>query len=90
MNKLFYIVLHLQEFKLDPVELFELRHELIYLLYYHLVLQISMASSGPELDLDLLTMRKEEVPMPKVIYTPMCFCGDNCKLVKCNVLGVPV
>jgi hypothetical protein len=46
-----------------------------------------MYSSGPELDLDLLTMRKEEVAVPKVIHTLMFYCGDNCKLVKCNVHG---
>ena len=46
-----------------------------------------MASLGPELDLDFLTMRKEEVAVPKGTYTPIFFCGDDCKLVKCKVLG---
>jgi hypothetical protein len=45
-----------------------------------------MASSGPKLDLELLTSRKDKVAVPKGIHTPMCYCGDNCKLVKCNVL----
>jgi hypothetical protein len=40
-----------------------------------------MASSGPKLNLELLTMRKEEVALPKGIH------GDNCKLVKCKVVG---
>jgi hypothetical protein len=39
------------------------------------------------LDLELLTMSKEEVVMPKRIHTPMCYCGDNCKLVMCKVAG---
>ena len=46
-----------------------------------------MASSGPELDLELLTSRKDKVAVPKGIHTPMCYCGDNCKLVKCNILS---
>jgi hypothetical protein len=46
-----------------------------------------MAASGPELDLELLTTRKEVVVVPKGIHTPMCYCGDNCKVVKCKVLG---
>ena len=46
-----------------------------------------MASSGRELDLEFLTTRKDNVAVPKEINTPMCFCGDNCKLVKCKVLG---
>jgi hypothetical protein len=48
---------------------------------------LSMASTGPELDLELLTRRKDNVPVPKGIHTPMCYCGDNCKFMKCNVLG---
>jgi hypothetical protein len=46
-----------------------------------------MASSGPELDLDFLTKRKDNVEVPQGIDTLMCFCGDNCKLVRCKVLG---
>jgi hypothetical protein len=46
-----------------------------------------MASSGSELDLDFLTKRKDNVEVPQGINTPMCFCGDNCKLVRCKVLG---
>jgi hypothetical protein len=46
-----------------------------------------MASSGPELDLDFLTKRKDNVEVPHGINTLMCFCGDNCKLVRCKVLG---
>jgi hypothetical protein len=46
-----------------------------------------MASSGPKLDLELLTSRKDNVAVPKGIHTPMCYCGENYKLVKCNVLG---
>jgi hypothetical protein len=46
-----------------------------------------MASSGPELDLDFLTKRKDNVEVPQRIYTPMCFCGDSCKFVRCKVLG---
>jgi hypothetical protein len=53
----------------------------------HLFCRLSMASTGPELDPELLTSRKDKVPVPKGIHTPMCYCGDNCKLVKCNVLG---
>jgi hypothetical protein len=45
-----------------------------------------MASTGPELDLELLTSRKDKISVPKWIHTPMCYCSDNCKLVKCNVL----
>jgi hypothetical protein len=40
-----------------------------------------MASSGPKLDLEFLTKRKDNVEVPKRIETPMCFCGGNCKLV---------
>jgi hypothetical protein len=46
-----------------------------------------MAASGPELDLELLTTRKEVVAVPKGIHTPMFYCGDNCKVFKCKVLG---
>jgi hypothetical protein len=46
-----------------------------------------MASSGPELDLDFLTKRKDNVEVPQGIDTPMCFCGDSCKLFRCKVLG---
>jgi hypothetical protein len=46
-----------------------------------------MASSGPELDLDFLTKRKDNVEVPQGIDTPMCSCGDTCKLVRCKVLG---
>jgi hypothetical protein len=46
-----------------------------------------MASSGPELDLDFLMKRKDNVEVPHGIDTPMCFYGDNCKLVRCKVLG---
>jgi hypothetical protein len=46
-----------------------------------------MASTGPELDLELLTSRKDKVSVPKGIHTPTCYCGDNYKLVKCNGLG---
>jgi hypothetical protein len=46
-----------------------------------------MASPGTELDLDFLTKRKDNVEMPQGIDTPMCFCGDSCKLVRCKVLG---
>ena len=49
--------------------------------------RFAMASSGPELDLEFLTKRKDIVEVPQGIDTPMCFCGDNCKLVKCKVLG---
>jgi hypothetical protein len=46
-----------------------------------------MASLGPELDLEFLTKRKDNVKVPKGIDTPMCFCGDKCKLVRYTVLG---
>jgi hypothetical protein len=46
-----------------------------------------MAALGSELDLELLTMSKEVVAVPKGIHTPMCYCGDNCKIVKCKVIG---
>jgi hypothetical protein len=46
-----------------------------------------MASSCPELDLEFLTKRKDNVEVPQGIDTPMCFFGDNCKLVRCKVLG---
>jgi hypothetical protein len=46
-----------------------------------------MASSIPELDLEFLTKRKDNVEVPKGIHTTMCFYGDNCKLVRCTVLG---
>jgi hypothetical protein len=46
-----------------------------------------MAASCPELDLELLTTRKEVVAVPKGIRTPMCYCGDNCMVVKCKDLG---
>jgi hypothetical protein len=46
-----------------------------------------MASSGPELDFDFLTKRKDNVEVPQEIDTPMCFYGDSCKLVRCKVLG---
>lgn len=31
-------------------------------------------------------MKNEEVVVPKGRYTPMCYCGDNCKLVKCKIV----
>jgi hypothetical protein len=46
-----------------------------------------MATSGPELDLKLLTKTKVNVEVPNGIHTPMCFCGDSCKVVRCKVLG---
>jgi hypothetical protein len=46
-----------------------------------------MASMGLELDLELLTSRKDKLQVPKGIHTPRCYCGDNCKLVKFNILG---
>jgi hypothetical protein len=52
----------------------------------HMFCRLSMASTGPELDLEFLTSRKDKVEVPKGIHTLMCYCGDNCKLVKCNVL----
>jgi hypothetical protein len=30
---------------------------------------------------------RTKVAVPKGIHTLMCYCGDNCKLVKCNILG---
>jgi hypothetical protein len=45
-----------------------------------------MASSGPELDLEFLTSRKEEIAVSKGIHTLMCFYGDNCNLVKCMIV----
>jgi hypothetical protein len=53
----------------------------------HFFCRLSMASLGLELHLELLTSRKDKVAVPKGIHTPMCYCGDNSKLVKCNVLG---
>jgi hypothetical protein len=47
----------------------------------------AMASLGPELDLEFLMERTDNVEVPQGIDTPMCFCGDNCKLVRCKVLG---
>jgi hypothetical protein len=47
----------------------------------------AMASSGLELDLEFLTKRKDNVEVLKRTYTFMCFYGDNCKLVRCKVLG---
>jgi hypothetical protein len=44
-------------------------------------------SSGPEVLLELLRMRKVTVPVPRGIHVPMCFCGDDCKLVQCKVVG---
>jgi hypothetical protein len=32
-----------------------------------------MASSGPELDLELLTSKKDKVAVPKGIHNPMCY-----------------
>jgi hypothetical protein len=55
--------------------------------YFSSFFRLSMTSSGPELDLELLTSRKDKVVVPKGIHTPMFYCGDNCKLVKCNILG---
>jgi hypothetical protein len=46
-----------------------------------------MACSGPEFYLDFPTKRKDNVKVPQGIDTPMCFCGDNWKLVRCKVLG---
>jgi hypothetical protein len=48
--------------------------------------RFAIASSGPELDLDFLTKRKDNVEVPQGIDTHMCFCGDNCNLVRCKVL----
>jgi hypothetical protein len=47
----------------------------------------ALASSSIELDLEFLTKRKDNVEVPQGIDTPMCFCGDNCKIVRCKVLG---
>jgi hypothetical protein len=49
--------------------------------------RFAMVSSGPELDLEFLTKRKDNVKVPQGIDTPMCFCCDNCKFVRCTVLG---
>jgi hypothetical protein len=46
-----------------------------------------MASSGPELDLEFLTKRKDNVEVPQGIDAHMCFCGENSKLVRCKVMG---
>jgi hypothetical protein len=46
-----------------------------------------MASSGPELDLYFLTKRKDNIKVPQGIDTPICFCGDNYKLVRCKIPG---
>jgi hypothetical protein len=46
-----------------------------------------MASVGPKLDLEFLTKSKDNVEVPKGIETPICFFGDNCKLVRCKILG---
>ena len=32
-------------------------------------------------------MRKVKVRVPEGMHVPMCFCGDDCMLVKCEVLG---
>jgi hypothetical protein len=53
----------------------------------HLFCRLSMPSMGPGLDLEFVTSRKDKVEVPKGTHTPMCYCGDDCKLVKCNVLG---
>jgi hypothetical protein len=37
--------------------------------------------------LELFTTRKEKVAVPKGINIPMCYYGDNCKVIKCMVLG---
>jgi hypothetical protein len=62
--------------------------------FWHLIVLIlfcrfAMASSCPELDLEFLTKRKDNVEVPQGIDTTMCFFGDNCKLVRCKVLGTP-
>jgi hypothetical protein len=49
--------------------------------------RFAMASSGLDLDLEFLMKRKDNVEVPQEIDTPMCLCGDNCKLVRCTVLG---
>jgi hypothetical protein len=46
-----------------------------------------MASSDPELDLEFLTKRKDNVEVPQGIDAHMCFCGENSKLVRCKVMG---
>jgi hypothetical protein len=46
-----------------------------------------MVSFGPELDLEFLTKRMDNVEVPKGFNTPMCLCGDKCKLARCTVLG---
>jgi hypothetical protein len=53
----------------------------------HLFCRLSMASTGPELDLEFLNSRKDKVEVPKVIHTPMCYCGNNCKLVSATFSG---
>ena len=32
-------------------------------------------------------MRKDATEVPKGSHTPMCYCGDSCKLVKCKAVG---
>jgi hypothetical protein len=46
--------------------------------------RFAMTTSGPELNLEFLIKRKDNVEVPKGIDTPMCFCGDKCKLVRCT------
>jgi hypothetical protein len=48
--------------------------------------RFAIVSSGPELDLEFVTKRKDNVEVPQGIDTPTCFCSDNCKLVRCKVL----
>jgi hypothetical protein len=36
---------------------------------------------------ELLTKRKDNVEVPQGIDTPMCFCDDTCKFVRCKFLG---
>jgi hypothetical protein len=59
-------------------------NKLSYLLSFF---RFAMASLGPELDLESLTSRKDKDTVPKGIHTPICYCSNNCKLVKCNVSG---
>jgi hypothetical protein len=51
------------------------------------VLFLASDCSNLVLQVDFLTKRKDNVEVPQGIGTPMCFCGDSCKLVRCKVLG---
>jgi hypothetical protein len=64
-------------FRVISIILFHLYYFLFVanLIVLILFCRFAMTSSGPELDLEFLTKRKDNVEVPKGIHTSICFCS---------------